>query len=84
MTHSLTPFCPCRSCLRAAMPDKHTYLAWAVAFKGRPEFNIRLAFSPEECWELARGKFNAKTNRQLKRRGIGIVRVRVTVEPVKP
>jgi len=58
---------------------KHTYFAWAVTYEGRPEWNIRLAGTERECWNLALMKFNVKRRQALVRRGIGIVRVRVTV-----
>jgi hypothetical protein len=64
------------------MTSKHVYYAWAVTFNGKPEWDIRLAFSPEECWSLALRKFNAKSKQSLKKRGIGIVRVLVTVRPL--
>jgi hypothetical protein len=69
--------------MRIPKAMKHTYLAWAVTYKGEPEWNIRLSCTPRECWRLAHGKFNVKPSwnsiRTLEKRGIGTVRVRVTV-----
>lgn len=66
------------------MAKKHTCLAWAVTVNLKPDWDIRRAFSPEECWRLALQKFNAKTKRQLRKLGVGIVRVKITEIPVGP
>jgi len=59
------------------MDQRHVTCAWVVTCEGRPDWDIRRAYSIEECWWLAMQKFNAKTRAQLRRRGIGITPVRI-------
>ena len=63
------------------------HVAWGVAFGGEYESSLKLSYNEDDAWWIAAfkcnqikkgGKVTARIKTELKKRGVGICRVRVT------